>query len=305
MASVEHSPLADHYDNYDKLRTRNVDVVSSMLMTCIMMVGLAVLILGAMYAAATFHWPDTKLVLEVEQVPGRGDHAAGFARDMEAPGSEEVEDITQPSLEQTLEQMTQTLNATMSTLDSMDNMLATKGKGGLGDSRPPGPLGEGDTLPRFERWELKFASRTANGYAAQLDFFKIELGCVGGNVATIDYAGSLGSKTTKRSGSGKEEKRMYFMRKSEGPFAAFDQQLLKKAGVNYNGRIILKFIPDNLQEDLAQLEQRYAMENRGKGKQVPTREFAKTVFECRPRKSGGFEWVVIDQRYRKMPAQKK
>lgn len=295
-------PIVDHHD---KLRTRSVDVVSSLLLSLVIMVGVAVVILGAMYLVANIHFSRRIIELPVENVPGRGDHAEGFARDLEAPGSEEVEDITAPTLEQTLEAMTETLTAAMNTLDSMDNMLASKGKGGLGDSRPPGPLGEGNVLPRFERWQLKFTARNANGYATQLDFFGIELGCIGGGVANIDYASKLGGKANKRSAGGKEEKRLYFKNQAGSALIPFDQQLLKKAGIKYDGRIILKFINKDLEDSLAQLEQGYAMDNRGKGKIVDPAEFAKTVFECRPKRSGGFEWVVIDQRYRKAPPLKK
>jgi hypothetical protein len=242
--------------------------------------------------------------LEPERVAGRGDHAAGFARDLEPPGAEEVEEISEPSLEQTLEAVTETLSTMLASLDSLDtSALAASPGTGQGDSRPPGPLGEGDDIvPRYERWELKFLARSQQQYASQLDFYKIELGAIGGGVSTVDYVANFTGAAKKRSGAGDAEKRLYFMWRQEGPLLQYDRQLLQKGGVQTGRRMVLKFIPDPLQEDLAQREMLYAREK--KGKNVKVKEIAKTVFESRAKGSGGYEWVVIDQRYRAVAAGK-
>jgi hypothetical protein len=43
-------------------------------------------------------------------------------------------------------------------------------------------------------------------------------------------------------------------------------------------------------------EKAYYLEKRSKDFRVS--DIAKTIFECKGTKSGKFEWVVIDQRYR-------
>ena len=289
---------------YDLLRTSKVDLVSSMLLSLVLMIGLAVAMMGAIYFLHNYKWGPEKIVLEPERVAGRGDHAAGFARDLEPPGAEEVEEISEPSLEQTLEAVTETLSSVLASLDSLDtSALAASPGTGQGDSRPPGPLGEGDDIvPRYERWELKFLARSQQQYASQLDFYKIELGAIGGGVSTVDYVANFTGAAKKRSGAGDAEKRLYFMWRQEGPLLQYDRQLLQKGGVQTGRRMVLKFIPDPLQEDLAQREMLYAREK--KGKNVKVKEIAKTVFDSRAKGSGGYEWVVIDQRYRAVAAGK-
>ncbi len=295
---AEKSMSPSNLREFDVLRTNKVDVVSSVLVSLVVMVGMAVAILLALYILANMTWGPEPLVLEPERVAGRGDNAAGFARDFDPPGAEEVEEITEPTLEQTLESVTQALSTIAASLDSLDAaMNAAPGKNGMGDSRPPGPEGEGDDIvPRHERWELKFTSRTQQAYATQLDFYGIELGLIGGGVSSVDYATNLSKTPQKRSGEGNAEKRLYFMSRQEGTLLQYDRQLLQKAGNNPSGRIVLKFLTAELEETLAQAEMRYAIEKRGKG--IKVKEIAKTIFESRPKTSGGFEFVVIGQSYR-------
>ncbi len=147
-------------------------------------------------------------------------------------------------------------------------------------------------MPRFERWDLKFQAKDIKAYATQLDFFKIELGCIGKS-PLVDYAAGFSGSPQKRSGKGGEEKRLYFMWRTEGPLVAYDRQLLGSASVQTQGRQMLKFIPKELEDRLAQSEMKYAI-SKGHSK---VKEIAKTVFESQPA-SSGFEFAVIEQRYR-------
>ncbi|MCA9128073.1 MAG: hypothetical protein KDB22_13350 [Planctomycetales bacterium] len=281
------------------LRTQKVDIVASMLMSGLVVIGLVVFLLFVLWLTQTFTWSPGEIVIENESVPGRGDHAAGFETDIEPPGAEEVEELTEPTLQETLEAVTDAATSVAATLESIDSdsVASTQGTG-QGDYRPPGPLGDGDDIvPRYERWELKFQSKGMRTYAQQLDFFKIELGCVGGGVAAVDYAHSLSTAPEKRSGSSTEENklgRLYFMWRQEGPLKEFDRQLLTQAGVQTQGRQILKFIPKPLEDQLAEVEKRYFL-SQGK---TTIKQVAKTIFECRAAARGGYEFVVIEQRYR-------
>ena len=136
---------------------------------------------------------------------GRGDHAAGFARDVEAPGVEELEEETEPQVEQLLEAVTDVVSNQAAALDSMQtNMFSSNVGSGLGDSRPPGPLGEGENIiPRSERWEIRYNSNSIEAYAQQLDFFEIELGAVGGT-KTVDYASKLAESPRPPRGKARE-----------------------------------------------------------------------------------------------------
>lgn len=141
-------------------------------------------------------------------------------------------------------------------------------------------------------WELRFAASDITSYAVQLDHYEIELGCVGKS-KLVDYGSGLSRSPEMRRGKGSEEKRLYFMWRQEGPLASFDRQLLLRAGIQTEGRQLLKFIPKDLEARLYQAEMQYANSNG----HLKDGEIAKTVFESRPA-SSGFEFVVVEQRYR-------
>lgn len=284
-----------------RLRTQKVDIVASLLMSLLYVVGLIVFLLFILWLTTTFTWKAGEIIID-EQVPGRGDHAEGFERDIEPPGAEEVEELAEPTLAETLEAVTDAATSVAASLDSVNSDATASVSGtGRGDSRPPGPLGEGeDIVPRFERWELKFQAKGLKPYATQLDFYKIELGCIGGGVQTVDYAFNLAGAPSKRSGTSAEEnkkQRLYFMWRQENKLKQYDTQLLGQAGVQTGGRQILKFIPKPVEDELAQIEMRYAI---SKGHDH-VREIQKTIFESQPSGSG-YEFVVIEQRYRQVPS---
>ncbi len=239
-------------------------------------------------------------VLLVENVAGRGDHAAGYARDVEAPGIEELEEETEPKVEQLLEAVTNVVSTQAASLDSVQTtMLSSNTGSGLGDSRPPGPLGEGDDIiPRGERWEIQYNSNSIQAYAQQLDFFQIELGVVGGGEKEVDYAFNLRKSRpdTRRGPGGESEKRLYMLWTS-GALKRFDQQLLRDAGVKTAGRIAMQFYPPLVEDQLARTEMAFANKN---GK-TSVKQIKKTVFGVR-REGNGFEFYVVSQLYRAVPA---
>ena len=76
----------------------------------------------------------------------------------------------------------------------------------------------------------------------------------------------------------------------------YDKALLQAANVNIKERTVLKFIPKETEDQLALAEKAYYIDKRSKDFRIS--DIAKTIFECKASKSGKFEWVVIDQRYR-------
>jgi len=171
--------------------------------------------------------------------------------------------------------------------------------GPLGDERPPGPRREGisGVLPVSERWEIRFWTTGVEAYARQLDFFKIELGACGGGSPKIDYAYNLTkSKPDQRSGSAEDEKRLYITPQHDDPTTELDRQLIARAGITTQRRIVLKFYPEEIVELLARLE---TQANRAAGHTDP-REFLKTVFGVR-RARDKYSFYVKDQYFRPAP----
>ncbi|MCY3006039.1 MAG: hypothetical protein NTV29_08670 [Planctomycetota bacterium] len=285
-----------HVDE-SSMRTNKVEQVSSLLISVALMLALAVGMLFLLFLLSMNWTRQQKMGIEAEKLAGRGENAAGFDRDFDPPSADEVEQLTEPALEQTI----QMVNDAIAAISSMDTIMAsdaiTGDRSGQGDSRPPGPEGEGvDGVQRGERWELKFSARDRKAYASQLDTFGIELAAIGGGIATIDYATTLAKSPKGRSGNRDQEKRLFFSYVTNNALMQYDKALLQSAGVNIKDRSVLKFVPKDLEDILAIAEKSFYLEKRSKDFRVS--DIAKTIFECKGTKSGKFEWVVIDQRYR-------
>lgn len=278
-----------------EFKVSKFDQVSSLLLAFAMFIGILVGLLFLLWVTSGGPVKTELMPPIIENPAGRGENAEGFERDFEPPGAEEVEDLLEPTMEETLTAVTDAVSTVAASLDSVDSdATATTQGSGAGDSRQAGPAGEGDDIvPRFERWKLKFAAKNLVAYATQLDFYGIELAAIGGQIQGVDYAAKLAGTPQTRRGESEGEKRLYFMWTVAGPLMQYDRQLLQKAGIPLEGRQMLKFVPPEVENELAAKELEYA---RGQGHQSVT-EIAQTVFESQPN-DGGYTFVVIDQRYR-------
>ena len=273
------------------LRTSKFDVVSAFLMALLWFIGVFVLMLFIVWLTSRISFGPRPFPPIVENAAGRGENAEGTERDFEPPGADEIVDLAEPSIQETLTAVTDAVSS-VAAIDAVSTQPT-----GKGDSRPPGPEGEGeDIIPRHQRWELKFSAKKIDGYAQQLDFYKIELGALGGGVQGVDYASGLAGSPKVRRGASGDEKRLYFMWVDRSsPLYQYDRQLLQKAGVNIGaGREMMKFIEPELENMLAHVELEYATKN---GHSSVT-EIQKTIFESRSQGSG-YAFEVVDQRYRK------
>ncbi len=281
------------------MRTNKVDQTSSFLLSLVLLIGLAVLLLGLLFFMRSMAGSAKALTLQQERVEGRGLNAEGLERDFDPPGAEEVEQLNEPAIEQSLQMVTDAISTISATLESIESSMDANNAGtGKGDSRQAGAEGEGDKIvPRSERWELKFTARDRRNYSLQLEFFKMDIGAVGGGVATVDYVTNVASAPSKKSGTSKEFKgRLYFMSTTQNVLEQYERQILQSAGIPNTSRQILKFISKDTEEKLAQAEAIYYTEKRSKELRIA--DIAKTVFECRQiKKGGGYEFIVIDQRY--------
>ena len=281
-----------------KLRTSRFDIVTSFFMALILFIGTFVLMLFIIWLTSRWSFPPQPIAPIIEDPAGRGENPEGFERDFEPPGAEEVEELMEPTLQDTIEAVTDAVSTVAAALVTSDTQAVATTQGtGAGDSRPPGPMGEGaDIIPRFERWQLNFTARDLRTYSTQLDYYKIELGAIGGSIQGVDVAKNLagGSPNKYRIVDTTAEKRLYFMWSTPSPLMQFDRQLLQQASIQLPNRQMLKFIPKDLENQLAQIELEYSA---SKGYPSVT-QIAKTIFESKPDGSG-FKFEVISQRYRK------
>jgi hypothetical protein len=266
-------------------------------------------------------------VVAFPEFSGRGDHDAGFGRDAHL-GAGDIDEPAEAPSDARPDTSAQSMTDQISALDTIasetavavdaagpsDSLFAAAssksagpsgdsygvgtGKGkGIGDSRRPGPLGEGrdDIVPPWERWEVRFVTTGLQLYAKQLDFFKIELGAMGGGSSVVDYASNFTQAKPKRwEGKPEAEQRLYMTWRDErSPIAMMDQQLLQRAGINTRRRVLLQFYPDVIKQLLLKLEGAKV------GNQDP-RTVLKTVFGVRE-VATGFEFYVLEVRYRPVP----
>ena len=282
----------------NELGVSRYENVTGGIVALILFIGFFVTLLGLIWLTKQFRFAQVAVPIEfVEEKSGRGEAAEGYARDLEEPGLEELEELQEPALQATLEAVTTMVSTKMAAMDSLNTDATQTGKGsGLGDSRGEGEGGEGDSIPRWERWQIEYESDSLTKYASQLDFFGIELGAAGGGRKFIDYARNFTRGGSTRQGTGKQEKRLYFTWNS-GTLRQLDGQLLGRAGVITSGRVTLQFFPPNLEEQLFQLEMRNASEKFGIKN---PRYLRKTIFKVQ--KSGsGFIFKVVNQIRRDLP----
>ena len=155
---------------------------------------------------------------------------------------------------------------------------------------PPG--GEGGSSPA-ERWEIVFTAANRQAYAAQLDELGIELGAVGKRPG-VDYVRRLAKHPVVRHAASEDEHRLYLSWTSPSPLVQWEQQLLARAGIEHEGRLVLRFVPSELEAELARLELEYATRQG-----YPLVEnIAKTVFVTEVA-GGTTRFIVSSQRYRR------
>ncbi|MCE5266666.1 MAG: hypothetical protein LLG00_02105, partial [Planctomycetaceae bacterium] len=157
--------------------------------------------------------------------------------------------------------------------------------GGFGPGRG---LGHGPGKPGFPRnWELIFQKGgTLETYAQQLDFFKIELGVIMPDNRIV-YAYNLrkAKPDKKELKPAVNEKRFYLILQNGG-LAQADEDLLARAGIQTDGRPVLKFLASETEQTLARLEREY--------KGASPKDIRRTRFGIKG-SPGAYEFFVIDQ----------
>ncbi len=239
------------------LRVSRYDQTAALLVALLIIVGLTVGMLVVVWITSRVWTTQEAIPVEfIEELSGRGDAAMGSARDFEEPGEEELEDLLEPQLEQTIEALTDAISSQSAALDTLDGDARSSSKGkGLGDRRAAGPGGNGNVIPRWERWQIEYDAQTIGEYAQVLDYFGVQLAAFGGGKKEIEYAYNL-SKKKPDSGTATREERdrwLYFVWR-RGPLRAADRDLLSRAGIETQGRTLLQFYPSKVENVLASLE---------------------------------------------------
>lgn len=274
-----------------RLRVNAYDRVSSWLVSLLIISGLTVAGLLIVYFTRQFIIPTKAIpVTPVDVARQPGDMAMGLKQNPEPPGVEDVPDLLEPQLQDTLSAVADAV-ASKTALLSDESIDATPGAAygqGSGDARQAGS--DSESLGNREPMrEIRFEPENLHQYAEFLDYFRIELGVLGRD-NKIHYAYNLAKQVPDvRVGEPGEEDRLY-MNSALGRFAALDRRLAKNAGIVDLGQIILQFYPPETQAILYDLERRQAAGRRPE-------EIRRTVFRVTP-KGDAFEFSVEQQFYR-------
>lgn len=293
--STSTSPTARPNLEVAELKVTSYEKASIGLTAVLMLFGAITFLMFIIWLSSQWRWERAVATVQpLEDVGGgsKGDNLED--RDMEVPGMDEMPELTEPKVEQSIESITQVVASQDLVLDTFG------GKGGFGDGKGTGigdGVGEGFGpgnkigIPAWERWEVRFSASDENLYKRQLDFFGVEFGIAGGGIKTVDYVKNFSASTpTKRLAQNpKLEKRIRFLYRG-GALKELDRKIAQQAGINIDGRIVFQFYPQPMYDKLLALEN-----ERMRPRSIT--EVLRTVFGIRPA-GNGFEFYVIRQDYR-------
>ncbi|MDZ4781170.1 MAG: hypothetical protein SGJ19_13025 [Planctomycetia bacterium] len=255
-----------------QLRVSAYDQASSLLLAMLVLVGsVAAALLPVWFAMRGAEPAPPVAVTMVELNPGEGGgHALGEGSEgmlIEGPESDEfptLGEVVEESLLSTLDNISRTTSLYSARLDEPylgEDAPVLRGRSrGTGDRVAQGSGSGEPGLPRPQRWEVEYGdSITLQEYSAILDFFKIELAAIGQS-NTIELASKFGQQkpSVRTLIASANETRLYFSWRRGSSREAADRELLVKAGVQTENRVLVQFIPDAVEQTLVKLEKQYA-----------------------------------------------
>ncbi|NUQ61333.1 MAG: hypothetical protein HUU20_02525 [Pirellulales bacterium] len=264
------------------MRVTAYERVASMLLAIVSLLTFVVVILLVVWFTAKILGSQAAVPVTLEEI-GTGEGSLGDSAEFDTPSGEETE-FQEPEVQETLAAVADAVAVRAAVLDSpalTDQFSSGSGRGGGG--RTPG---RGGRPGRPRNWEIHFdAGNTLEAYARQLDFFGIELGILlPGD--KLEYIYRLSQpKPDRRTGAVEDEKR-YYLTWRRSDLEQADRELFQRAGLNVEGRVVLKFLPAKTEQALL------ALETKAAGTHI--NDLRRTRFGIRSDR-GGYTFFVIEQ----------
>jgi hypothetical protein len=282
------------------IRVTRYDQVSSWLISFVAALGGAVFFLAVLWVSLRPSTHPKAVPVEIVELAGgvedgAVDETLRVDSPEEAAPDATLADVAAPEAEiqETLDNVMELANEATNQAEKQyefDTRNAGKSGSAKGTGRRALGLGPGDAgIPREQRWFISFSDHaTLSEYAAQLDFFGIELGALTAD-GKIVYLSKLKSPkpVTRTANRGSDEQRLYMIWQG-GSRRKADLQLFSKAGLDVGDTVIFQFYPKETEDLLAKLERSYR--NR------LTAEIRRTYFAVQPA-DNGFEFAVTRQIY--------
>ncbi|MEX0728901.1 MAG: hypothetical protein WD065_21685 [Planctomycetaceae bacterium] len=272
MSARRQSLSQHHLPPAPVLKVTRYDLFSSQMMAIVVFLGFGVAVLGAYWFVNRLPAPRQAVPVEMVELPGGvEDGAIDETLQVDSP-EPETDDPSMAEVEAEETQIQETLENVIDVADEATNQAVqqfqqdTLNAGKVGSASGTGrrALGAGPGKAGFgreERWFVRWGDRDAlETYAAQLDFFGIELGILQ-NDGRIVYLSRLSDDNPQARvvNSGKEEKRL-FMTWQGGDRKKADVLLIekaRKAGVQVGDGLIFHFYSHETEAMLADLERKY------------------------------------------------
>jgi hypothetical protein len=183
-------------------------------------------------------------------------------------------------------------------IQAMTKRLAPRLLVGAGETAAPrelivrgGSAGDGAdfVVPHHQRWELAFpVGMTIESYSRQLDFFRIELGVIGGSPNVTYLSGLANPKPKTRTAAGAADPRIYLIW-SRGPMREADEILVARAGLDPTNKVLAHFLPPELEAAMLREEAAAAQANK-------LTRIRKTVFGIQSVGVDTFRLTVTEQK---------
>lgn len=270
------------------------DRVSSLLTAALVILGSVVTFLFLIWLTSVIKFDRQAPVMFFEEQPAGDEKPEGVAEDELEPGVEEFFDVETPQLADALEAVTNALSTVQANNEFRDGDAPQMGKGrGLGSKDGGDGTGKGDVIPEHKRWKIEYQANDINKYAAQLSYFKIDLGAVNklnNDIFRMVDPGGVGQIVP--SDRTKEKKSVYFAHERV-QLQRWDETLFKRKGVDMSQSFSVQFYPEETKKLIRQVEGQYLMSNQRQLREVQN-TFLKVVA-----KGNGFEFQVTKQVYRR------
>lgn len=302
--SVVKPPRTARLTRAPHIKLTKYDVAVSTLMTTATCAGLAFLVMVFIWLSNLLPAPVSKKVIMLPAGDGGWEDGDPDA----TPNVESPEDATlDPSLANEETDVTELEEVTEQVLEVADTAAALVAPNEFTDARNTGmpgsaegtggrPLGSGGPgrggAKREQRWFVEFADKgDMKSYAAQLDFFGIELGALFEADGRLVYMSNMqqAQPTIReiRATEGDAERRL-FMNWADGSEErrAADVELFQKAGIDASQAAIMHFYPAATEETMATIEQEFG------GRTAD--QIRRTYFRVR-KVGSGFEFYVQNQ----------
>jgi hypothetical protein len=268
------------------------DRVASLLLALLVLIGAMVLTLLVLWLTSQIFASQVAVPVILEEI-GSGDGPLGGSMELDAPTMEEIgqeTDLTDPDLSDRLAAIADAVAAKTALLEDpllSEEMNPKRGGGSKGDGRGLRVgSGTGSGTGRSRHWEVQFIKgNTLETYARQLDYFGIELGVLMPDNKVM-YAKNLAKARPDRYTGPADREKRYYLTWRRGGLQAADRELLARAGISAKERLILKFLPPDVETDMVQKERAYAGRRADKVR--------KTLFGIR-QSGDGYSFYVMQQ----------